>query len=88
MAKKKPIKVKHWIRSGELCNSNITQADILGQCGRALDHNGATDILGEVLFLATDGKYYTITVEAVLGKANPAWVKEVLAEEAEDVKNY
>jgi len=86
MAKRKQLKVKRWIHSGELDVSNLTQADILNQCGRLLDKSCSHEILGEVLFQATDGKYYTITVEAVLGRANPAWVKEVLAEHAEDAE--
>jgi hypothetical protein len=38
--------------------------------------------LGDVLFQATDGKYYVITVEALIQEANPDYVTEVLKEEA------
>jgi hypothetical protein len=76
--KTKQIKVKKWIHSGELNNKNRTQASIINNCGRLLDDSCSHEILGEVLFLATDGKYYVITTEAVLGKANPEYVKDAL----------
>jgi hypothetical protein len=76
------IKVHKWIRSGELNSKNRTQASILAECGRALDKNNACDILGDVLYQATDGKYYVINVEAVIQEANPEYVTDVLNEEA------
>ena len=33
------------------------------------------------MFQATNGKYYTVTVEAMITQANPEWVKDVLEEE-------
>jgi hypothetical protein len=78
------IKVKKWIRSGELNRRNRTQASILKQCGRALDKNNACDILGDVLYQATNGKYYVINVEAVIEEANPEYVTDVLNEEADN----
>jgi hypothetical protein len=74
------LKVKKWVRNGELEKCR-TQEQILEQCGRALDANCAYDILGDVLFQATDGKYYTVTVEAVVSPANPEYVKDILAED-------
>jgi hypothetical protein len=81
MTKSKPLTVKKWILTGEL-NQCKKQESILEQCGRLLDKNGVYDILGDVLFQATNGKYYTVTVEAVIAQANPEFVKEVLAEKA------
>ena len=78
MATKKPLKVKKWIVSGELSGTNRTMDAVIAECGIRLDKSCTSEILGEVLFLATDGKYYTITVEAVIGRANPEWVKEVI----------
>jgi hypothetical protein len=77
MSTKKPIRVKHWIRSGELNPRNRTQASVMEECGRLLDKNCTTDILGDVLIQATDGKHYVITVEAVIQEANPEYVKDV-----------
>ena len=54
MAKK--IRVKEWIRRGEL-GEHMTQAAIIENCGDLLDDAEASEIIGEVLFKATNGKY-------------------------------
>jgi hypothetical protein len=43
-----------------------------------LDKAYTSEILGEVCFQATDNKFYTITVEAVIGEANPEYAKDCL----------
>lgn len=87
MAKSKKLRVKRWIATGELqVTGRETQDEILEHCGRLLDKSCSYEILGEVLFQATDGKYYTVTVEAVVGRANPEWVKEVIEEHKDDGK--
>ena len=78
----RPLKVKKWLRTGELSRSNKTQAALIEECGRALDKNNACDILGDVLFLATDGKYYVITVEALIQEANMEYVKDLISEDS------
>ena len=78
MAKK--IRVKEWIRRGEL-GEHMTQAAIIENCGDLLDDAEASEIIGEVLFKATNGKYYTVTVEAVLGEASKSFVQDILDEE-------
>jgi hypothetical protein len=84
MSTKKPIRVKKWIRSGELNPRNRTQASILYECGGLLDSACSHEILGgDVLFEGTDGKHYVITVEAVIGRANPEYVKDILLEDKE-----
>lgn len=60
---------------------------ILDDCGRLLDSACTHEILGEVLFLATNGKYYTITVEAVIGEASASWRNEILKEDKEQKDN-
>lgn len=59
------LKVKKWIRCGELYSKNRTQEAILEECGRILDKSYAYNILEDVLFKTTNGKYYVITVEAL-----------------------
>ena len=78
------IKIKRWVRSGELNNSHTTSEEVLDECGHVLDHNGACDILGDVLFEGEDGKYYVITVEAVISEAKPEYVKDILSEDEEN----
>jgi len=77
----KKLTVKRWIRCGELDEKQTEQDDILDDCGQLLDKVYTHEILGEVLFEAEDGKMYTITVEAVIGEANPQFAKDILAEE-------
>lgn len=83
MSTKEPIRVKKWIRHGELNPHNHKQASILEECGRLLDSACTSEILGEVLFEGTDGKHYVITVEALIQEANPEYVKQILIENAE-----
>ena len=78
---KKTIKVKEWIRTGELSGEPKTQAAIIDQCCNLLDGACSHDIIGEVLFKATDGKYYTITVEAEIGEASKEFVQDILDED-------
>lgn len=75
------LKVKQWIRSGELNETNKDSKSILENCGRLLDKTCAHDILGEVVFEGDDGKYYVVTVEASISEGNPAYIKDVLNEE-------
>ena len=78
---KKPIVVKEWIESGELNPKNKRMKAIIEDCAGLMDGSCACDILGGgILFKATNGKYYTITVEAIVGEASTAFVKDTLAE--------
>lgn len=83
MSTKKPIRVKKWISSGELNSRNRTQASILDDCGRLLDESCSHEILGEVLFQATNGKHYVITVEAMIQEASTEYVKDMLSRKEE-----
>jgi hypothetical protein len=73
MAKNKGLRVKKWLSVGELSGMPKTQAEILEQCGNALDHCCSHDILGDVVFKATDGKFYTVTVEAVISECDASY---------------
>jgi len=48
-----------------------------------LDSAYSHEILGSLLFRGTNGKIYTMTVEGCLSEANPEWVAEILAQDAE-----
>ena len=77
------MKIKKWIRTGEL-DPCITDSDgIIEAAGAALDRSCSYDILGEVMFEADDGKHYVVTVEAVIAEANPEYVKQVLEKDKE-----
>jgi len=77
------VKVKRWIKGGELNESNVDQDSILDDCGNLLDKSCSHEILGEVVFEGDDGKFYVITVEAVIAEGNPDYIKSVLEEEDE-----
>jgi hypothetical protein len=77
----KPLRVRDWIEAGELSVSAKTEKAIIEECANALDRVEATEILGGgILFRATNGRYYTITVEAVIGEASKEFVRDTLAE--------
>jgi hypothetical protein len=81
MAKRKGLNVKEWISLGELSEPCKTNGDILDQAADLLDGACSHDILGQVLFKATNGKYYTVTVEAIIGEADKDFVKAKLEEQ-------
>lgn len=81
-----PNGIKRMIREGELHDPCSIQ-ELLEQCGRKLDKACSHEILGEVLFEDNDGDIYVVTVEALVGRANPDYAREVLAEEAEEMAN-
>jgi hypothetical protein len=80
------MKIVKWIRDGNdgLSASGLEDDDdLLDAAGRALDHACSWDIMGEVLFLADDGKHYVGCVEFMISEANPEYVAECIAEEEE-----
>lgn len=77
----KNLVVKKVISEGQLSiKPGTTQAELLDQACCALDSAESCEILGIVLFQATNGKCYTITVEAIIGEADKDFVKETIAE--------
>jgi hypothetical protein len=83
MAKQRQLRVKKWITNGEVNPKAKTQDEILESCGNLLDASCSHDILGEVMFKATNGKHYVVTVEAVIAEANPEYVKDCIARREE-----
>lgn len=78
------MKIKKWIRTGELDPCIEDTDGIIEAAGAKLDRVCSHDILGEVMFEGDDGKHYVVTVEAVIAEANPSYVKEVLEELKEE----
>jgi hypothetical protein len=81
------LKIKRWLRKGEFSDDAKTIGDIIYEAGELLDFIIATghEIVGQNMFQAEDGKWYTATVEVVVNRANPESVKELL-EENEDIR--
>ena len=85
MAKSKKLRVKKWIATGELqVTGRETQDEILEHCGRLLDASCTSEILGEVLFQATNGMYYTVTVEAIIGRASKSFTEDTIEAHKDD----
>ncbi len=80
-ATKKPLRIKKWLRTGNDSGHEKNTAQLLETAANALDAACASDIMGEIVFLGADGKYYVGTVEFVIGRANPAYIKDILAED-------
>ena len=69
------------VNAGEFDAVGIrTAGDVLDQAGRMLDKACSHDICGPSLFLASDGQYYTVVVEAELVLMDSDWVEERLDE--------
>ena len=78
--KNEKIVVEKVYEEGELAlEKGMKVGQIISQLGELLDDSNASDISGGgILFKATNGKFYTITVEALISEANPDFVKEAL----------
>jgi len=75
MNKTKPIVVKKWINSGVIGKifSQMTEVNILDICDTIIEDSCSREILGDVLFQATNGEYYTVKVEAVIHKVSKVY---------------
>jgi hypothetical protein len=76
----KTIKVAEFIEKGELSGTEKDTEEILETCACLLDKSCSHEIVGPVLFKGKDGKWYTVTVEAVIGEAGKGFVEDTLAE--------
>jgi len=81
---KVPVKIVEWIRDGndELSATSIqTIQDLYEFAGVELDNACSHDILGEVIFRADDGETYVMTIEAIVDKINPEYLKDLEEED-------
>lgn len=53
---------------------------ILKLCGNNLDSACSWDIQGQVVFKGSDGKYYTVTTESIIGECDINFITDVLSE--------
>lgn len=84
-----PIRIGKMLKTGEMSVS--TEAthtnDLLEEAGNLLDAACSHDILGEVIFLGADGSFYTISTEAVISRITPAYAREALGEDYEEIEH-
>ncbi len=77
-----PLKIKQWLRSGELDTECIDDMDdIWVQANRALDKSCSHDIVGECVFMGDNGKWYVGRVEFEIVEADLDYVKELSDED-------
>lgn len=74
------LQVKRFLRTGNTDPRNLQ--DLLDEAGSLLDEANSHDIVGEVVFEGTDGKYYVGTVEFCIGEINPDYLQNILNEDA------
>lgn len=79
----KNIKVNKWIEGGEF-DEEMDGDEIMETAGQLLDDACTYEILGQNLFEGKDGKFYTVTVEAVIAEASPEFVKSILLDHMVD----
>lgn len=78
-----PLQIREWLAAEHLPIDIFTTNELYESAQEILDNACAYDILGSVLFVGEDGKYYTMTVEAVLDEASESFVKSVLQEDVD-----
>ena len=84
----KNLKIKKWLRSGEFDPESLaTIQNILDDAGRMLDKAYSHDITGDCVFQGEDGKWYVGSVEFVVNRADPAYIKDLLTEDEEQPWN-
>jgi len=75
-----PLVVAKVISEGELeIKPGTKQADIIQQAGNALDRCESGEIMGDVCFKATNGKFYSVFVEALIEEVDKS-LKDEIAE--------
>ena len=81
----KPIKIKRMIDAGELWDDAPNTNTILTSAGIVLNKSCSNEILGRVLFEGENGKFYTVTVEAVISEVSRLFVEDILQEIERDI---
>ena len=75
------VTVAEIVEEGELAlKEGMTVDEILELCGENLDGCNSWDIQGQILFKGSDGKWYTITTESIVGEASHQFVCDTLVE--------
>jgi hypothetical protein len=87
VAKKVDRTVAAWLSDGEFSDTDEigTWDDILYEAGQKLDAACTGEILGTNLFVGGDGVLRTVTVEAVISRANPKWAKQEVVDQMEEL---
>lgn len=80
------MRIKEWLSTGELSPDIKDTDEIIENAGYMMDHACTSEILGEVAYIGEDNKTYVVTIEAVIGEANPKYVKNLKERLKEEVE--
>lgn len=80
------MKIKQWLKSGEFEGTEKDTKAVITSAGQMLDSASTPEILGTNLFEGSDGRYYTVTVEAVISEASEEFSSDIL-QELQDEEN-
>lgn len=80
----KGMKIKEWLKAGELDGTERDTKELLTTLGGMLDAASVDAIVGPNLFEGSDGTYYTVVVEASIEVASDEFVNDVLQEVYEE----
>jgi hypothetical protein len=72
-------KIVEWLDKGEFYNPKTVRA-LIQEAGTMLDRAEASEICGGPLFRLANGKWYRVSVEAIIEEADPEYVHEIQAE--------
>lgn len=78
-------RITRWLESGEIDEPG-TIDEVLNNAGDCLDGANSSDICGPVTFQAEDGNWYCGSVEFIIRKADPEYIKGTLEDVGEDDK--
>ncbi len=80
----KGMKIKQWLKAGELDGTERDTKELLTTLGGMLDAASVDAIVGPNLFEGSDVTYYTVVVEASIEVAGDEFVNDVLQEVYEE----
>lgn len=81
----KTLKIKRFLRSGDLSEPESIKDnhDLLETFSDVLDAIQTQDVLGEIIFEATDGKTYVMLLEPSFHEISPDYLAQIQDEDAE-----
>lgn len=93
-----PAIIEEWIATGNLRGSAFEELDedmddddlpgtvqqLYEAAGNMLDDANSSDILGQLVFRTSTGKFYVMSTEASIGEADPAYLADLLKQREQE----
>ena len=84
MSQATKLKIKKWLVTGELSGEAKTSADLIEEACNVLDDNSATEIFGQNVFQASNGKFYAVFVEAQIREVDKDHADQIVSDEGDE----